>query len=252
MPAFLRIWVIAVAISAILCPIVQTAAGATEPLAASYFRDPQTGNVYRRVERSFDRPITATETNTRERTIYRPEVLSEVRTEQRTVYTPTVQYEWEPEWVNRWNPFVQPTLAYRYVPRMRWQAQQQSYQIPQTQTRWVAEKQIENVPRQVAQLQRETRIEYHLVHGGPASAIADETVVARLQSAPLQQPSHPSHEVAAPMSTTIASIPTGTYNDLPRSFPQSGMRPSVLSPQPQPVPASDTEVARLPPARLWR
>ncbi len=219
-----------------------------------FFTDPATGNLYRRVQRTIERPVTQIQNERRERTIYRPEVVSELRAHHRTVYSPVVQYEWEARWQDWWNPFTPPTLAYQYVPRTRWQARSETVHHPHTETKWVAEKQIDSVPRRITQIQREAVVQYELVHGGPAASVANEAIAARLQATqvPTQLASAPNALRSVPSRPSRPStVPVATYaaDRSDRDATQAGMRPSVLQPG-TPPPLGGVNIATAP-AMNW-
>ncbi|WP_153556896.1 hypothetical protein [Roseimaritima sediminicola] len=210
------------------------------PAGSGFYTDPATGNVYRRVQRTIEKPVSEVRTQVRERTIYKPQVVTQVQSQQRTVYSPTVQYELEPRLYNRWNPFVPASLGYAYVPRTRWQARSETIQQPVTSTQWVAEKQTDTVPTQVTRMARESVVQYELVQGS-AAPTADNTVIARLQ------PYQPSTQIAAaapaptiPASAVVGGIASLASDPPNRSTTQTGMQPSVLQPSvlPPPVVAS--------------
>ncbi len=214
---------------------------------SGFYSDPATGNIYRRVQRTIEKPVSEVQTQVRQRTIYRPQVVTQMRSQHRTIYSPTVQYELQAQWYNRWNPFVQPSLGYAYVPRTRWEARSETIQQPVTSTQWVAEKQTDAVPTQVTRMQRDSVVQYELVQGRAAQSTADNAVIARLQ--PYQPTTQIAAATAAP--TIPASSPVGGIaairSDPPNRSPvQTGMQPSVLQPGIAPPPISTVNVAQTP------
>ncbi|QDS92127.1 hypothetical protein FF011L_08630 [Roseimaritima multifibrata] len=215
-----------------------------------FYVDPSTGNVYRKVQRTIERPVTQYRNETRERTIYRHQVSTQMQSEKRTYYSPRVEYGMAPYWKNRWNPFVQPTLAYQYVPMTRWEARSETIHRPTTVTKLVPEKQVDTVPVQVTENKKEAVVHYELVHGGPAASLADNTVIARLQSY------QPQNQIAAASPTLPAPTLPSTYSTASgivalqspseRSGTQTGMRPSVLQPSTLPPPMIPANVASNP------
>lgn len=212
---------------------------------SGFYSDPATGNIYRRIQRTIEKPVSEVQTQVRERTIYRPQVVTQMRSQHRTIYSPTVQYELQAQWHNRWNPFVQPSLGYAYVPRTRWEARSETIQHPVTATQWVAEKQTDAIPTQVTRMQRDSVVQYELVQGR-APSTADDAVVARLQ------PYQPTTQIAAAAAPTLpAASPVGGIvalsSDPPNRSPvQSGMQPSVLQPGVLPPPVGAINVAQTP------
>jgi hypothetical protein len=75
----------------------------------------------------------------RTETVYREEFTTEMRDTTRTYWTPVTEYRWEAFWMGRWNPLVEPYLAYRYVPRTRWERRTETVEVPVNTRRWVPE-----------------------------------------------------------------------------------------------------------------
>ncbi len=213
---------------------------------SGFYSDPATGNIYRRIQRTIEKPVSEVQTQVRERTIYRPQVVTQMHSQHRTIYSPTIQYELQAQWHNRWNPFVQPSLGYAYVPRTRWEARSETIQQPVTSTQWVAEKQTDAVPTQVTRMQRDSVVQYELVQGRAANSTADDAVVARLQ------PYQPTTQIAAaaapviPTTSRIGGIAALSSDPPNRSPVQSGMQPSVLQPGVLPPPIGAVNVAQTP------
>ncbi|MEL6895789.1 MAG: hypothetical protein AAFP90_06795 [Planctomycetota bacterium] len=143
--------------------------------ANPYSYDPATGIQYRRVQRTIQRPVVQTETQSETRTVYRPEVTTRTVPYQRTVYTPVVEYNWEMRRDNWWNLFAAPRYRYDYVPRTHWRPETQTLQRVTTQSRWVAENQTVQRPVNVVRMQEEQRVELQpmgRVQTQPARSIA--------------------------------------------------------------------------------
>lgn len=236
-----------------LVTIVSTSSVRAED-ASGYYTDPATGVVYRKVQRTIDRPVVETQMRTQESVVYRPETVVTNRPETRTVYTPVVSYNWEPRLQNRWNPFAQPTIVYQHTPRTHWETRNETIQRQESHTNWVAETRKVDIPQQVVRIQREEKTDYEPVGrvAVPQQATPpnspDAAIAARLR--PLD-----SNTRFQPLNQF--SQPAGAYaNNFNRNEYQGGMRASELTPSPvysSPLPpASSSGVAGLPIPTMWR
>jgi hypothetical protein len=104
------------------------------------------GVTYRETRRVTQRPLFETKTEERQQTVYREQIKTEERPTYRTTYTPVTEYQWEPYWANRWNPLSQPYLAYRFVPRTRWETHTEEIKVPVVQRQMVPQTQTVQVP----------------------------------------------------------------------------------------------------------
>tara|TARA_R110002049_G_scaffold4601_5_gene32750 strand:+ start:1047776 stop:1048570 length:795 start_codon:yes stop_codon:yes gene_type:complete len=242
--------------------------------AAGYYTDPATGIVYRQVTKTVERPVVETKVETQEQTVFHPQTVTETKPEARTVFTPVVDYHWEPRLEGRWNPFRQPTVAYRHVPRARWQAQQEIVNRTETRTQWVAEKRTVDVPKLVQRIEREQKVDYEPV-GRVAPAGADppgasNALASRLRPMdsgtrvePLSAPQYyvsPTPTIAATaIASTSGSVGRMTSDPPRRTASQGGLRGTELYPtapagygQALPPTSTGTGVAALPVMSLWR
>jgi hypothetical protein len=112
--------------------------------AVKYVED--NGVTYRVATHTVHRPVCETHYEDRQQTVYAEQVQTQFLPSQRTSYVPTVEYVTEPYVANRWNPFGQPYLAYRTVPRMRWEARTEAVQLPVVQRQVVPQQQTVKVP----------------------------------------------------------------------------------------------------------
>jgi hypothetical protein len=224
--------------------------------SSGYYTDPATGVVYRKVQRTIERPVVETQMRTQESTVYRPETVVSTRPETRTVYTPVVSYDWEPRLTNRWNPFAQPTVVYQHTPRTRWETRSETIERQETRTNWVAETRKVDVPQQIVRIQREEKTDFE-----PVGKVATQ-----------QQATPPNSSEAAiasrlrPMDSNTQFVPlygnsqlvAVIANNQSRNTYQSGMRPNELYPAPSSVysaplpPAGSNGVAGLPLPPVWR
>ena len=97
----------------------------------------QAGTLYRETRQTVQRPVVETRIEESTRTVYREELSTELREEVRTYVDPVIEYRCEPYLVNRWNPLATPYLAYRMVPRTRWQCCSETVRTPVTCRRLV-------------------------------------------------------------------------------------------------------------------
>ncbi len=124
------------------------AAGGAAADDVRYVRD--NGTLYRETVRTVKRPVVETRIEQVTRTVYRQEVTSETREVVRHVWTPVREYVCEPYVANRWNPFARPCVAYRLVPRTRWECRTETAEVPVTCRRLVPR--TETVQRPVTTL----------------------------------------------------------------------------------------------------
>ena len=241
--------------------------------AAGYYTDPSTGIVYRQVTKTVERPVVETRMETQQQTQLRPQTVTESKPEVRTLYTPVIEYQWEPRLEGRWNPFRQPTVAYRHVPRARWQAQQQVVNRTQTRTEWVAENRTVQVPKRLTRIEREQKIDYEPVgRVAPQRAPSDVSngLASRLRPMdsgtriePLSTPRYytsPTPTVASTaVVSTSGSVGRMTSDPPRRSASQGGLRGTDLYPatttgygQALPPVSGGSGVAALPGMGMWR
>ncbi len=251
---------------AVLKPLLLTAgACATICLAGSVasaqesglYTDPETGIVYRKVQKTVERPVYETQVRTQESTTYRPETVVTTRPESRTVYSPVVSYGWEPRMTNRWNPFVQPTVVYDYKPRTHWEARTETVQRREVATNWVAETRKQDIPTQVVRLQREVKEEMEPVGRvapqaqTPPPNSPEAAIAARLRPLPSNAQVQ---SFAGTAGTSVASNYANSGSS--RNAVQSGLRPNDLTPSsptysmPLPPSSGGTGIAGLP--AMWR
>jgi hypothetical protein len=122
------------------------------------FTDPRTGITWRKVLRTFERPVMDQQFVTQQQTYLQPELVTTTRPLQRTLMIPVTQYELQTKWHGRWNPFVQPSLGYHYVPRTRFEPRVETIHVPSTETRYLQKTEMVQVPS--PQLRVEKREEY--------------------------------------------------------------------------------------------
>jgi hypothetical protein len=238
------------AIVSCTCTLAQEGSG--------YYTDPATGVVYRKVQRTIERPIVETQMRTQESTVYRPETVVTSRPESRTVYNPVVSYGWEPKMTNRWNPFSQPTIVYQHTPRTHWEARTETIDRREAVTNWVAETRKVDVPQQIVRIQREEKVDYEPVGkvGSPSQATPPNSTEAAI--AARLRPMDAGTRIDPLYPTTSTS---GAYaaSDAFRNPSQSGMRANELAPTPPPsysMPLSPGSagvgVAGVPMTPIWR
>ena len=104
------------------------------------------GVTYCETTRTVHRPISETHYEDRQQTVYTEQLQTQIQTTQRVVQVPVWDYVSEPYLANRWNPFGTPYLAYRTVPRLRWEARTQQVQTPVVQRQVVPLQQTVKVP----------------------------------------------------------------------------------------------------------
>lgn len=210
-------------LAVIAAAVAEFGVGAGE--VPGFYKDPDTGVVYRKVTRTVERPEVTTTQQRRERTVLTPRTVTEERPYSRTVYTPVTEYRWVPKIHNRWNPFRSPTLVYHHQPTTTWEARNEVVNRATSRTEWVAEKRVDTVPVTTRRIVREERqvlepvqtLSPRQTSPGPTSAIAAN--LRPLDESELQQGGPDS----VPPSASIARNPN-------RSAAQSGQRAIDLRP----------------------
>jgi hypothetical protein len=236
-----------------LPPAVSSGQAAAAGGGSGYFTDPATGIVYRKVQRTVERPVVETHMQAQQSTYYRPETVVEVRPETRTVYTPVVSYGWEPRMRGRWNPFVQPTIQYEHTPRTHWEARSETVERREARTNWVAEHRSVDVPQQIVKIQREEK-EYLEAVGRVAPPMATPPNSAEAAIAARLRPLDGSTAVA-PISSITTLAPVGDATR--RSNDQLGLRATELHPgysggYSVPLPPPSAGIAITPYVPIWR
>jgi hypothetical protein len=140
----------------------------------------QNGVTIRETRQVVQHPVVETRMETRQQTVYLDQCKTQMQTVQRTYQTPVTEYYWEAYWANRWNPFEQPYIAYRYVPRVRWELHTETVQMPVTTHEAVPQTQTVQVPVTTQRFVDEELISRMPVNGKPADPFAQGTTsVAR-------------------------------------------------------------------------
>ena len=104
------------------------------------------GVMWREFTQERQKLIPETKIEERKQTVLVEQVNTEQQTSFQTYQVPITEYYWEPYWANRWNPFSQPYLAYRYVPRTRYETRTAEIKMPVTQRKLVPQERTVQVP----------------------------------------------------------------------------------------------------------
>jgi hypothetical protein len=138
MPACYRRWLTSIVLT-LAIPAVCRADDVTKDVT-------ENGVTYHETHQTVLQPVVETHNEARQQVVYVDQCKTEMQTVQQAYQTPVTEYVWEAFWANRWNPFEQPYIAYRYVPRVRWDLHTQTVQVPVTSHQWVAQTQTIQVP----------------------------------------------------------------------------------------------------------
>ena len=162
----------------LLAPLLSTPALADESRTIT-----ENGRIYRETVQEYQKLVPQTKVQDQQQTIMVEQVNTEQQTTYQTYQVPITEYRWEPYWANRWNPFSQPYLAYRYVPRTRWETRTSEIRTPVTQRKLVPQTQTVQVPvtNMVTVPERITRREFV---GFVPDASQGQTAVARREPTP--------------------------------------------------------------------
>lgn len=138
-----------------------------------YYED--NGVTYRETKHTVQRPMAETHYEDRQQTVYAEQLQTQLLPSQRTTVVPVTEWVTEPYWVNRYNPFAAPYLAYRTVPRLRWETRSESIQIPVVQRQVVPQQQTVKVPVTTQRFVNEEQISRVAVAVKPGSPIVSST-----------------------------------------------------------------------------
>lgn len=142
--------------------------------------DTKDGVTYRVTRQIVQHPVVETRMESRQQTVYLDQYKTQLQAVQRTYQTPVTEYYWEAYWANRWNPFEQPYIAYRYVPRVRWELHTETVQMPVSVHSVVPQTQTVQVPITTQRFVDEELTSRMPVNGKPADPFAQGTTsVAR-------------------------------------------------------------------------
>ena len=141
----------------------------------------ETEVTYRVTRQIVQHPVVETRMETRQQTVYVDQYKSQTQAVQRTYQTPVTEYYWEAYWANRWNPFEPPYIAYRYVPRVRWELHTETVQMPVSCHQVVPQTQTVQVPVTTQHFVDEEITSRMPVNGRPGDPFANGTTsVARV------------------------------------------------------------------------
>lgn len=90
------------------------------------------GTTYREIVQTVKTPVSETTYQTHTEKFYQERVTTEMQQSERTYYTPVTEYSWEAYTPFSINPFAPPRIAYRWVPRTRWEPRTETVQTPVT------------------------------------------------------------------------------------------------------------------------
>jgi len=222
-----------------------------------FFTDPQTGIVYRKINRTIEKPVVETKIRQHSEVVYRPHTITETKPENRTVITPVVEYKWQPKLTGRWNPFRPPSVRYERVPLTTWEARTEVIQKTKTTTQWVAENRTLEIPIKTVHTSREHSVSYEPVGRlNPTNLPAN--VAARLQplnrNTPFQslEPSSVAITNFAPpriAASTVSTVNPGIHT---RNSTQGGMAAQNLTPDSINLPSNTSGIANQRPLPMFR
>ena len=224
---------------------------------SGFFTDPQTGIVYRKINRTIEKPVVETKYSQKSEVVYRPHTVTETKPENQTVMRPVIEYKWQPTLTGRWNPFRPPSIRYEKVPLTKWEARTEIVHRTKTTTQWIAENRTVQIPTKTVRTSREHSVAYEPVGRlSPSNLPAD--VAARLQpldgNTPFQnfEPTRLAITTFAPpriAASTVSPLTTATHA---RSSVQGGMIAQELVPSPTSGPHNATGIANQRPLPMFR
>ena len=107
--------------------------GAAQPVLAEDVRYVERdGITYREVVQTYTKPVSETTYQTHTEKFYQERLTTDIQESQRAYYTPVTEYRWEAYTPFSVNPFAPPRVAYRWVPRTRWEQRTETVRTPVT------------------------------------------------------------------------------------------------------------------------
>lgn len=168
MPACYRLWISGIAL-ALAVPAICRADD------VKTVTDPATGVTYQETRQVIQTPVVETRMVTQQQTVMTDQCKTQMQSVVQTYQVPVTEYVWEAYWANRWNPFEEPYIAYRMVPRVRWELHTQTVQMPVTTHQWVPQTQTVQVPQTTQRFVAEEWIHRVPVSGGSTDPFAQGT-----------------------------------------------------------------------------
>ena len=222
-----------------------------------FFTDPQTGIVYRKINRTIEKPVVETKYSQKSEVVYRPHTVTETKPENRTVMRPVIEYKWKPKLTGRWNPFRPPSIRYEKVPLTTWEARTEVVHRTETTTQWIAENRTLEIPTKTVRTSREQSVAYAPVGRlSPSNLPAD--VAARLQpldgNTPFQnlEPSRLAVTTFAPPRIAASTVSPLASTTPTRSSVQGGMTAQELVPSSKSERHTTTGIANQRPLPMFR
>ncbi len=148
------------------------------------------GITYREVVQKVKRPVSETNYQTHTETFLQERLTTETQESQRVYYTPITEYQWEAYTPISLNPFAPPRVAYRWVPRTRWEPRIETVRTPVTRRELVpAERTVSRPVTTLKMVEEEqvTRIAIAPAATQPAANVASRHAiggVSNLQNDP--------------------------------------------------------------------
>lgn len=165
--------------------------GTASPLLAQQSRFVEKDGIkYEEIVQKVQRPVSETTYQTHTEKFYQERYTTDIQESQRAYFTPVTEYRWESYTPFSINPFAPPRIAYRWVPRTRWEQRTETVRTPVTRRELVpAERTVSRPVTTLRMVEEEqvTRIAIAPPPSQPAASMASRTSiggVANLQSDP--------------------------------------------------------------------
>lgn len=149
------------------------------------------GITYRETVERVKKPVSETTYQTYNETVYKERYTTKVQESQRTYLAPVTEYQWEAYTPVTLNIFAPPRVAYRWVPRTRWETRSETVRTPVTRRDLVPEERTVSRPQTSLRMVEEERITRIAIadppSGQPAANVASREViggVSNLQNDP--------------------------------------------------------------------
>lgn len=164
--------------------------GTATPLLAEDTRYVErNGITYKEVVQTIKKPVSETTYQTHTEKFYQERVTTDIQESQRAYFTPVTEYSWEAYTPFTLNPFAPPRVAYRWVPKTRWEQRTETVRTPITRRELVPAERTVSRPVTTLRMVEEEQVTRIAIAppAQPTASVASRTAiggVSNLQSDP--------------------------------------------------------------------
>ena len=145
--------------------------GSSQPLLAEDVRYVERdGITYREVVQKIKKPVSETTYQTHTEQFLQERYTTDMSESQRVYYTPVTEYQWEAYTPLSLNPFAPPRVAYRWVPRTRYEQRVETVRTPVTRRELVPAERTVSRPVTTLRMVEEEQVTRIAIAPPPQSA----------------------------------------------------------------------------------